>query len=93
MFVDSGSVLKVGMGQIQSDENRWKKGLLCVCVHREKGTHLLHYCMGWWQCIEGMSKEKEKQEESGMSIRTEDFWHYMGASSQDCSMNSPPGGV
>lgn len=47
MFVDSGSVLKVGRGQIQSDENRWKKGLLWVRVHRENGTHLRHYCMGW----------------------------------------------
>lgn len=92
MFADTGSVLKVGMGQIKPDENRRKKGLLYVCVHRENGTHLWHCCMGWWKWIEVISKEKEKQEEeSGMSVRSEDSWHYMGASSQDSSMDSPCG--
>lgn len=94
VFADTGLVLKAGMGQIESDENRRKKGLLCVCVHRGNGTRLWHCCMGWWKWIEMISKEKEKQEEeSGVSVRTEDSWHYMGTSSQESRMDSPCGTV
>lgn len=36
IFADTVSVLKVGMGQIQSDENRWKKGdVVCLCAQQK----------------------------------------------------------
>lgn len=62
MFADTGSVMKVGVGQIQSAENRWKKGLLFVCTGKMAHTSNSHCCRGWWKWLGWISKEKEKQE-------------------------------